>query len=571
MGVAKGAFADDIKVFVSPASLPLNGQGEEFTVDVGVESDQQIETIKTFEVFLDYDPNILEVVRVTEGTLFTGSGHPTFWYLYDEELADHIHAVDAILGYGLDVSADGVLFSVTFRSRVHSGITRLDLDQIEIGILNEDRSTVVYVPSISRQNAEVIVGKSLPPILELAAAETNVSVGSAFTTEVGIENATGLSEIRFTLAFDPEYLGFMKVIEGDLLTEGNAEADLSVIHTAPGVITVEFQQGSDDSVSGTGTIAEIAFQTMSSGESALILKDADISGEEISIQTPSLTITSVKPDLNDDGTVDVFDLVLVGKEFGQTGMETGADINEDGIVNIFDLVLVARHFGETLFAASPPRRTTDAPEVNLELENVSALEAGLFRADIRLESDTTFSGFQFDLISSSDAIEIVQLKPGERLNTQRSGFYWRSPNVSGNRIEGIAVAALWPIASFSQPNAVIGELIFKPRRDTVEATFRFENIRVISSDLRYLQTPAAIDRVLLTRSPLQNRHFNNFPNPANPETWIPFQLEAAADVRVSIYDITGGLVRHIDLGHQSAGHYLSKARAVHWDGKNRHG
>ena len=40
---------------------------------------------------------------------------------------------------------------------------------------------------------------------------------------------------------------------------------------------------------------------------------------------------------------------------------------------------------------------------------------------------------------------------------------------------------------------------------------------------------------------------------------------------IVIYDIRGGLVRRIDLGHQSAGHYLSRGRTVHWDGKNRHG
>ena len=63
----------------------------------------------------------------------------------------------------------------------------------------------------------------------------------------------------------------------------------------------------------------------------------------------------------------------------------------------------------------------------------------------------------------------------------------------------------------------------------------------------------------------------NYPNPFNPETWIPYQLSAAADVSVSIYAIDGTLVRRLDLGHQSAGVYRSRSRAAYWDGRNELG
>ena len=60
----------------------------------------------------------------------------------------------------------------------------------------------------------------------------------------------------------------------------------------------------------------------------------------------------------------------------------------------------------------------------------------------------------------------------------------------------------------------------------------------------------------------------NYPNPFNPETWIPYQLAEPADVKVTIYDLQGHVVRYIDLGHQRAGLYQSKARAAYWDGRN---
>ena len=63
----------------------------------------------------------------------------------------------------------------------------------------------------------------------------------------------------------------------------------------------------------------------------------------------------------------------------------------------------------------------------------------------------------------------------------------------------------------------------------------------------------------------------NYPNPFNPETWIPYQLREAADVHISIYDQRGVLVRQLSLGHQVAGQYLSRSRAAYWDGRNQVG
>ncbi len=63
----------------------------------------------------------------------------------------------------------------------------------------------------------------------------------------------------------------------------------------------------------------------------------------------------------------------------------------------------------------------------------------------------------------------------------------------------------------------------------------------------------------------------NYPNPFNPETWIPYQLSEAADVTMTLYDITGRVVRHLDLGHQRAGVYHNRSRAAYWDGRNAQG
>ena len=63
----------------------------------------------------------------------------------------------------------------------------------------------------------------------------------------------------------------------------------------------------------------------------------------------------------------------------------------------------------------------------------------------------------------------------------------------------------------------------------------------------------------------------NYPNPFNPETWIPYQLVESAEVTLNIYSVDGKLVRTLALGHQAAGIYHSKARAAYWDGRNAQG
>ena len=63
----------------------------------------------------------------------------------------------------------------------------------------------------------------------------------------------------------------------------------------------------------------------------------------------------------------------------------------------------------------------------------------------------------------------------------------------------------------------------------------------------------------------------NYPNPFNPETWIPYQLSEPAEVTVTIYAANGAVVRMLDLGHRRAGSYASRSRAAYWDGRNAAG
>ena len=80
-----------------------------------------------------------------------------------------------------------------------------------------------------------------------------------------------------------------------------------------------------------------------------------------------------------------------------------------------------------------------------------------------------------------------------------------------------------------------------------------------------------LEQLLAALTPKETALLPNYPNPFNPETWIPYRLSEDADVTLTIYDTTGVVVRRLDLGHQLAGHYADRGRAAYWDGRNARG
>lgn len=81
------------------------------------------------------------------------------------------------------------------------------------------------------------------------------------------------------------------------------------------------------------------------------------------------------------------------------------------------------------------------------------------------------------------------------------------------------------------------------------------------------------DKLNTTFSKIKQNSYllENYPNPSNPETWIPYHLTEEAEVIVRIYDIKGELIRILNLGHKPVGEYLDREKAAYWDGRNQHG
>ncbi len=86
--------------------------------------------------------------------------------------------------------------------------------------------------------------------------------------------------------------------------------------------------------------------------------------------------------------------------------------------------------------------------------------------------------------------------------------------------------------------------------------------------LAFQQGIENLQRLLASLLPEKTALLANYPNPFNPETWIPYQLAKPAEVTLTIYTINGSVIRILALGHQGAGIYQSRSRAAYWDGRN---
>ena len=228
--------------------------------------------------------------------------------------------------------------------------------------------------------------------------------------------------------------------------------------------------------------------------------DADLSLSEFAGQTVLLELVTDPNGSNSCDWAHWADLLITTEE-----SEPNGDVNQDGIVNVLDMIFVAQNFGQ-----EPP--SDSRTDVNKDGQ-VNILDL-IFVAE-RL-SENAAAPSQIDLIKSipSTAKEVIA---AQRALSELEAI----PNKS----HGVQLAI---------------ELL---RHYLSVADERVEETKLLP----------------------------NYPNPFNPETWIPYQLSEVSTVTVKIYDVTGSLVRTIEVGHKPVGYYLTREKAVYWDGRNEKG
>ena len=174
----------------------------------------------------------------------------------------------------------------------------------------------------------------------------------------------------------------------------------------------------------------------------------------------------ITADVNNDGSVNILDLILIASDLGNVGTNLAADVNRDGVVSILDLVLAAGMFEGT---AAAPAAHAQAPKT------LTAVEVQGWLTDAR-------------------ALEV-------RDPIMKRGFL-------------------------------------------------------------------VLEQLLAALTPTETELLPNYPNPFNPETWIPYRLAEDAFVTLTIYDQSGHVIRTLDVGHRIASAYENRSKAIYWDGRN---
>jgi predicted GH43/DUF377 family glycosyl hydrolase len=142
-------------------------------------------------------------------------------------------------------------------------------------------------------------------------------------------------------------------------------------------------------------------------------------------------------------------------------------------------------------------------------------------------------------------------------DTSLQSAYWEA-NTNINGEVRFAFAATKPTKG--QGNLLIVEFEVLPNTEGKTSPLIFDDVSL--SDSTNIKMKNGFVTILSPNFAL----LQNFPNPFNPETWIPYKLASNASVTIRIHDIKGKLVRTIGLGNRTTGSYVTKDKAAYWDG-----
>ena len=230
-------------------------------------------------------------------------------------------------------------------------------------------------------------------------------------------------------------------------------------------------------------------------------------------------------DVTGNGSVTISDLLEVARNYASTvgagGVNRKADVNGDGEIDFKDVLAVLTSV-DAAFAAGE--------DVSLEEEPAEPTEP----VDLPAEADDTS-----DDADGDDAADGI----------------WEGDEAGAPAIGPGSIGTGMSLLQASDVRRWI--------RDAKAANAEPAGIAALERLL------AALMRV--EAPPKKTVLLANYPNPFNPETWIPYQLSDPAEVTVSIYSVDGKLVRTLELGQVPAGIYQSRSRAAYWDGRNAAG
>ncbi|MBD3185137.1 PKD domain-containing protein [Candidatus Poribacteria bacterium] len=223
-----------------------------------------------------------------------------------------------------------------------------------------------------------------------------------------------------------------------------------------------------------------------------------------------------------------------------------ADVSGNGEISSYDAALVLRNAVE--LPALAPSLEVGSKKAKLMFDGY---DSGRMNVSIAVDNVTNVYATDIVIKYNPDTLSIADVAGTSAV----SDWVLADSNESGElRIS---------LAGTSQPT-MDGSLI-TVTLDAISA----DAIRDL--DIVDLTVNDGISRIAIENLPKSFVLHQNYPNPFNPETWIPYELSTPADVSIAIYNLSGQMVRRIELGTKMPGQYVDKSQAVYWDGKNESG
>ena len=236
------------------------------------------------------------------------------------------------------------------------------------------------------------------------------------------------------------------------------------------------------------------------------------------------------------------------------------DISGDGTISPYDAALILRFVVGIIDEfpteeLSSPKGVQTLPSYRVSLPERSAGVGDRISVPVRVEDGTGLFAGGIRVGYDPTVLKAVDVSALGLL----SGSYWQG----NTELDGEVRLAFATIAPLVEGGDLFG-LTFEVLSDTEGGETSLMLSEVEFNDSVPVQRGHGLVRIL----PSVTELLENYPNPFNPETWIPYRLSAAGYVRIRIYDVLGQLVRELDVGDQPAGVYLLKERAAHWDGRD---
>jgi len=265
----------------------------------------------------------------------------------------------------------------------------------------------------------------------------------------------------------------------------------------------------------------------------------------------------VMGDVNNDGVVKSSDAILVlriitGLLEPSEDQKLAADVNGDGQVKSDDAILILR---KAAGLAAPGRNIPSASngQITTALGNSCAVNGKRVKVPIEVDRADILAGGDICITHDSSALRMI--------NVSSSPDVMMAGNTTKPGVVYIAFASTGRLSSKTLAEVefdVIGNDIASLKINTAEL-YGHDSLPL---NCRY------IDSILPSKS---SALLQNFPNPFNPETWIPYKLEEDSDVTIRIYGVSGKIVQELKLGYRDAGFYTTREKAAHWDGRNEAG